>query len=1206
VILCGIGAEPFGPRGSLVLEHLDRPLLVLYGGNAAGKSALVELLADILCPQHTGQSRWLAFPAEEGLYRPKPPEGRAWVQWRLQQREFRLLRHFGPGGDPAAQAAELQWLAPVEPKPEDVQPWLELRAALAELSPDALRHTFFLQEEHLRRIHAPGAAAWEAMLYQVGTGLRREQLARVQKHLRRLLGRLCSPDEENLLARLLRRRRELVEQLEQAAGRSSRFDLLHRRIQDLAEQIDTLQRDHDRLSLQHRACQVAQEVLPLWQQQQGLLAQLEHLPAASGITPPQVRRTAHALKQLRRLKKRLAALRKRRSDLRDQLRRCPRVASPNVSWPQLLLVLQQQELLHTLEDQLRQARRRMLRWQQRYEQAQARQAPAPSGDSTPRLPAEQIDQLRQAQQELEHQRQRVQRMEDEYEKLLQRQQELQSAATSPEEQENPKQLQQQQREKLKRRAEALRRRVQLSHRIQEAQQHLEFLEEQLDQLLEAQVLPRWQEVGFGVGFALGGALLLAGLLLPSSWTGGMGLLLFLLGAAGVGGAWGGKRFLQKKLLERLQQCQQELDDTHNELEQLRQEEKQLPPELDPSQGPWELQLQKVKDQLALLEPQVSSSGHSSEDPQRLQRRLEKLQQQLQNHTHRLEQLQHHWEQLCRQRGLSPEVDPEQLQPAEPSAPQPVENAQAIKQHLEEAQAAYQRARSRFQAWEQQVQRLAQGLGLSLSSGELGQQLAELQQQLHQHQRAQAQRKSLRRRLHRVQRSLARGRARARRYRAWCDRMLVRLDLESLGQLHKLIRQALKRLEVLEQVERLDAQMAAPCGDVPLEVVKELLQHETPARIQQQAQTLTEQLNQLKQQLEQLHAQQQQLHQQRQQLAQDQRPGQLQAELTALEYQLQQLALRWASGALAYRSLRRACAVLELEDASSLLRQAESFLRQLTCSRFVRLGAWSDRPGLWLQDEHGCRYCPGQLSRATQDQLYLALRLAVAAHLRQQGIHLPLVLDEVFLRYDTRHLQAAARLLKSLSSQGWQVIVLTAQPQVVQAFGQQGAELVSLDGSPVPAGRIAAEADVARGEVASAAESHWLEQTNRLLQEQAEALAEEETAEEEPQEEEEPAPAAEGQHHPSSSPDQQTQPPPVPEPKSAAPPEPPGYWTGASAASAQEEAELVQSQPPAEEEAANPEEANGFTARQRNWEAEEFAGELRDEVYFPAKEQEERE
>ncbi len=1205
MILCGIGAEPFGPWNSLVLEHLDHPLLVLYGGNAAGKSALVELLASTLCPQHTGHTRWLAAPAQEGLYPPQPPEGRAWVQWRLRQREFRLLRRFGPGSDPATQTAELQWLTPAEPEPEDVQPWQELRAALAELSPEVLRHTFLLQEEHLRRIHARGAAAWEAMLYHVDTGLRRGQLAGMQKHLRGLLLRLCSPDEANLLARLLHRRRKLVEQLEQAAGRGSRFDLLHRRIQDLAEQIDTLQRDHDRLSLQHRACQVAQDVLPLWQQQQGLLAQLEHLPAASGITAPQVRRTAHALKQLRRLKKRLAALRKRRAELREQLRRCPRVPSPNVSWPQLLLVLQQQELLHTLEDQVRQARRRMLRWQQRYEQARSRQAPVPIDDSTPRLDARQIDQLRQAKRELEHQHQRVQRMEGEYEKLLQQQQELQSAAASPEEQEDPKQLQRR-REKLQRRAEALRRRVQLSHRIQETEQHLEFLEEQLDQLLDAQVLPRWQEVGFGVGFALGGAMLLAGLLLPSSWTGGMGLLLFLLGAAGVGGAWGGKRFLQKKLLEKLQLCQQELDETRDELEQLRQEEKQLPPGLDPSQGPWELQLQKVKDELALLEPKAPVDQPSSEDPQRIRRRLEKLQEQLQNHSQRLEQLQDRWQQLCSQWGLSPEVDPEQLQPAEPSDPQPVENAEAIKQHLEEAQAAYQRARSRLQAWEEQVQRLARGLGLSLSGGELGQQLAALQEQLHQYQRTQAQRKSLLRRLRRVQRSLARGRVRARRYRAWCDRMLVRLDLESLGQLHKLIRQALKRLEVLEQIQRLDAQMAAPCGDVPLEVVKELLKHETPARIQQQAQALAEQLNQLQQELEQLRAQREQLQQQREELAEDQRPGRLQAELTALEYQLQQLALRWASGALAYRWLRQACAVLELEDGSPLLRQAESFLRQLTCSRFVHLGAWSDRPGLWLQDEHGRRYSPGQLSRATQDQLYLALRLAVAAHLRQQGIHLPLVLDEVFLRYDQRHLQAAARLLKSLSSQGWQVIVLTAQPQVVEVLDRQGAELVSLDGAPVPVGRIAAETEAARAQEASAADEPPWEQANRFLQQEAETLAEEDAPEAPEVEEELAEVVEEEEEHELLAPDEQSPSETASEPELALSSEPPGFWTGASASLAEEEAELVESEPPAVEEAADQNEPEGFTAEQRDWDAEEFAGELRDEVYYPAEEQEEQE
>ncbi len=1210
-MLCALGAEPFGPWNSLVLEHLDHPLLVLYGGNASGKSALVELLAWTLGAEGAGEPGrgrfpWLDEPATERLYRNSARPGRVWIQWRFQDRQLRLLRRFDPRQPDGAGEAELQWLSPAPPDAHLARSWHELHARLAELTPEMLRRTFFLHEEELRRIHTRGGAAWEAAWYQVGAGVGRNQLARTQNHLRRTAQALCQPEQGGLLARLLRRRQELVDQLEQAASRAARFDLLHQRIHDLAEQIDALSRDYDRLAVQRQACRAAGQVLPLWQKQQDLHAQLEHLPGTSALSAPQVRRTALALKRLRQIRQRLGRLLKRRKELREQLRRCPKVPSPNVSWPQLLLVLQQQELLHTLEDQVRQARRRLLRWQQRYQEARNQAPVAVPQTGSPRLTREQIDQLAKLKRQRDHQQEVLSRLEAEYEKLLQRQQELEAVPVPKEPKPHPKQ-QRRRREELKRRAEALRRRIQLDHRIQETQQHLEFLEEQLDQLLEAQVLPRWMEIGFGVGFAVSGAFLLAGLLLPSAWTGGMGLLLFVLGLLGAAGSWGGKRFVQKKLAERLHHCQQELEDTRDELERLRQDEKRLPRELDPAQGPWELQLQKVKDELALLEPEADepapqSAAETAEELARIHRRLDKLQDQLENHTRRAEQLQADWEQACRRLGLPEDVDPQHLQPQLAAPPPPAVDAEAIKQHLEEAQAAYERARGRLQAWEDQVQRLAQGLGLSLSPGELGQQLAALQEQLQRYQQTQARRRRLTGQLRRLGRTAARLRARARRYRGWCDRMLVRLDLESLGQLQRLVRQAMQRLEVLEQIQRLDAQMASRCEGAPLELVKELLEHESPARLQQQEQELARQLAQLDQELEQLRAQQQQLHQQREELARDEQPARLQAELTALDYQLQQVAVRWASGALAWRLLRQACTGVEQQEKSPLLRQAEAFFRRLTRSRFVHLGACCDRAGLWVQDEQGNRWTPGQLSRATQDRLYLALRLAWCWQLRKRGVELPLVLDEVFLRQDPAHLEAAAELLRDLGRQGWQVIVLTAQPQVALALQDRGAELVSLDGALPQPVRTPSEAEAPPPSDESSRWQAELEQANRQLQQQAELLAEAqahqvppvlpETALPEPA----PAPAEEPEEagEPAETVAEEAET--TPEPDSPLPEPAPEEPSPQAASDGDSNGGPEDASPPEAAASSSEEEPARTVALQRDWDAEEFTGELRDEVY----------
>ena len=62
------------------------------------------------------------------------------------------------------------------------------------------------------------------------------------------------------------------------------------------------------------------------------------------------------------------------------------------------------------------------------------------------------------------------------------------------------------------------------------------------------------------------------------------------------------------------------------------------------------------------------------------------------------------------------------------------------------------------------------------------------------------------------------------------------------------------------------------------------------------------------------------------------------------------------------------------------------------------------------------------SDGTADQLYLALRLAVAEELTP---HAPLVLDDAFVRFDDHRLKEILKILKQ-SGENQQVILFTCQ------------------------------------------------------------------------------------------------------------------------------------------------------------------------------------
>ena len=70
-----------------------------------------------------------------------------------------------------------------------------------------------------------------------------------------------------------------------------------------------------------------------------------------------------------------------------------------------------------------------------------------------------------------------------------------------------------------------------------------------------------------------------------------------------------------------------------------------------------------------------------------------------------------------------------------------------------------------------------------------------------------------------------------------------------------------------------------------------------------------------------------------------------------------------------------------------------------------------------------------------DQLYLALRLAVAEELMAQG---PLVLDDALVRFDDRRLKAAVNVLSRMS-RSRQVVLFTCQSreQMFYKLQQEG-------------------------------------------------------------------------------------------------------------------------------------------------------------------------
>ncbi len=149
---------------------------------------------------------------------------------------------------------------------------------------------------------------------------------------------------------------------------------------------------------------------------------------------------------------------------------------------------------------------------------------------------------------------------------------------------------------------------------------------------------------------------------------------------------------------------------------------------------------------------------------------------------------------------------------------------------------------------------------------------------------------------------------------------------------------------------------------------------------------------------------------------------LQHQLDAVNARIEKLNQFYSALELAQQTLQNATAELQRRFAPRISQQAQEIFGQLTGGRYDRLQLQQDLSVNAAAAEDVAIRSAQWRSEGTIDQLYLALRLAVARELTADA---PLVLDDALVRFDdTRHTAAMEILRQEAESK--QVILFTCQ------------------------------------------------------------------------------------------------------------------------------------------------------------------------------------
>lgn len=153
------------------------------------------------------------------------------------------------------------------------------------------------------------------------------------------------------------------------------------------------------------------------------------------------------------------------------------------------------------------------------------------------------------------------------------------------------------------------------------------------------------------------------------------------------------------------------------------------------------------------------------------------------------------------------------------------------------------------------------------------------------------------------------------------------------------------------------------------------------------------------------------------------------ERSSLEGELKASLTDWLTKILVGKFIEEAQQNYEKEKQPQVLARASEYVHILTRGKYT-LEILPQSGDVFAATDTGERLESNQWSSGLGDQIYLALRLSLAEHFGEEVEHLPLILDDVLLRFDEERQQAALELLLEVSKRE-QIFIFTCQASLVR-------------------------------------------------------------------------------------------------------------------------------------------------------------------------------
>ncbi|MEH6943538.1 ATP-binding protein [Bacillus sp. JJ722] len=160
---------------------------------------------------------------------------------------------------------------------------------------------------------------------------------------------------------------------------------------------------------------------------------------------------------------------------------------------------------------------------------------------------------------------------------------------------------------------------------------------------------------------------------------------------------------------------------------------------------------------------------------------------------------------------------------------------------------------------------------------------------------------------------------------------------------------------------------------------------------------------------------------------DERSFQFMAERSALNAE----AKEWMKYALAKSMLKKAVNEYKNTKFPKILQLAEQYMETITDGEYVGLKWMEHDGGLMLQRKDGIVFEAKEVSRGTQEGIYVALRLSLAGQSFTNEA-MPIIIDDSFVNFDYQRVENVIQILQNLK-QEHQIIFFTCHDYLLSSF-----------------------------------------------------------------------------------------------------------------------------------------------------------------------------